>query len=136
MERRAAIAVSIAAWTLGMPLAHGVVPWAIAGLLAWVALTGFASLAEMPAQVALDWQPKLFLARRPYAHTRNPMYVGELSLWLGWAIWLGSPLVALAGCVLFAEMQRTIRREERDLATRFGDAYRAYCAAVPRWLAQ
>lgn len=156
MKRPAAIAASLAVWLVGVPLAHGAVPWAIGQIppsfagpwsrlglvplafgtlvLAWVALTGLGSVREMPGEVSLDWQPKVFLARGPYAHTRNPMYVAELALWLGWAIWTGSPLVLLGGVLLFAAMQRMVRREERDLATHFGDAYRAYCSRVPRWL--
>lgn len=158
VKRPAAIALSLAAWLVGVPLAHGVVPWLIASvgprlaggwnalglaplalgaaLLLWVALTSLGELGQLPANVDVNWKPKLFLARGPYAHTRNPMYVGELALWLGWAVWLGSPLVAVGAALLFAAMQRTIRREERDLETQFGDAYRSYSAAVPRWLAR
>jgi len=88
----------------------------------------------MLEEVALDWQPKVLLARGPYAHSRNPMYVGELALWLGWALWLGSPLVLLRAALMFAAMQRIIRPGERDLATQFGHTYRAYGSAVPRWL--
>jgi protein-S-isoprenylcysteine O-methyltransferase Ste14 len=158
VKRPAAIALGVAAWLVGVPLAHGVVPWLIswvgprfaggwswlglaplalgAALLLWVALTSFAEFGKLPANVEANWKPKLFLARGPYAHTRNPMYVGELALWLGWAVWFGSPLVAVAAALLFAAMQRLIRREERDLETQFGDAYRSYTAAVPRWLAR
>jgi protein-S-isoprenylcysteine O-methyltransferase Ste14 len=158
VKRPAAIALSLAAWLVGVPLAHGLVPWLIArvgprfagawnalglvpfalgaALLAWVALASLGELGRLPAKVELNWKPKLLLARGPYAHTRNPMYVGELALWLGWAVWLGSPLIAVAAALLFAAMQRLIRREERDLQTEFGDAYRSYAAAVPRWLAR
>lgn len=158
MKKPQAIALSLAAFAIGVPLAHGVVPWGIgrlpphvpgpwgwlgllllasgAALLAWVAATAFASLGALPDDVALDWRPKLFVTGGPYARTRNPMYVGELALWLGWALWLGSPWVLLGAVLLFVAMQRIIRREERDLATQFGDAYRAYCCAVPRWLAK
>jgi len=156
VKRPAVIAVGLAAWLVGMPLAHGLAPWLVAtagprfggswnwlGLaplalgvlgLGWVARTGFANLAKLPAETSLDWRPKVFLAEGPYARTRNPMYVGELALWLGWAIWLGSPLVLLGAALLFVGMQRVIRREERDLATQFGDAYARYAAAVPRWI--
>ena len=158
MKRPAAIALSVLTWLVGVPVAHGLVPWLVAtagphwggawnwlgllplalgaALLAWVALAGSAELGKLPEDVELNWKPKLLLARGPYAHTRNPMYVGELALWLGWAILLGSPLVLLAAGLLFAAMSRLIRREERDLTTQFGDAYRSYAAVVPRWLAR
>jgi protein-S-isoprenylcysteine O-methyltransferase Ste14 len=156
VKRPATIALWVGAWVIGVPLVHGVLPWAIARLgpsfpgawswlgmlslalgallLGWVALASLADLDQLPEQVDLDWKPKLFLSRGPYAHTRNPMYVGELALWLGWALWFGSPLVAFAGAILFLGMQRLIRREERDLETQFGEDYRRYAAAVPRWL--
>ena len=162
VRRAPALAISALAWLVGVPLAHGVIPWALslvgprfgwsdgapsawngvgllavalgAGLLVWVALTGLANLRELPETVELDWTPKLFLASGPYAYTRNPMYVGELALWLGWAIWFGSPLVACGAALLFAAMSRLVRREEADLAARFGDAARRHAESVPRWL--
>jgi protein-S-isoprenylcysteine O-methyltransferase Ste14 len=115
---------SSAAGTLGLaPLVLG------AALLAWVALSSLGELGALPAEIELDWKPKLFLSRGPYAHTRNPMYVGELALWLGWALWFGSPLVAGAAVLLFAAMRRLVRREEADLVERFGDAARRHAHA-------
>jgi protein-S-isoprenylcysteine O-methyltransferase Ste14 len=62
------------------------------------------------------------------------MYIGELALWLGWALLFGSPAVLAGGLVLLVLMNRVIRREEAALDAQFGDAYRAYQATVPRWL--
>jgi protein-S-isoprenylcysteine O-methyltransferase Ste14 len=70
-----------------------------------------------------------------YAHVRNPMYVGNLLIVVGVAIaanswptlWLGVPLsVFMYICIVAAE--------EEYLLGRFGDAFRAYCRDVPRWL--
>src|SRR5262245_23534186 len=33
------------------------------------------------------------LRRGPYGLTRNPMYIGEAVVWLGWALFHGSPAV-------------------------------------------
>jgi len=162
MKRAPALALSALVWSVGVPLAHGAIPWALSfvgprlgwragrpslgnelglvplafggALLAWVAVTGLARVRELPETLELSWQPKLFLASGPYACTRNPMYVGELALWLGWGLWFGSPLVALGAALLFAAMTRAIRREERDLGARFADSYPQYLDAVPRWL--
>jgi protein-S-isoprenylcysteine O-methyltransferase Ste14 len=162
MRRAPALALSALAWIVGVPLVHGAIPWALslvgprfgwsgggpslanglgliplalgAALLAWVAGTGLARVGELPETLDVNWQPKLFLANGPYTYTRNPMYVGELGLWLGWALWFGSPLVAAGAGVLFAAMTRAIRREERDLTARFADSYRQYLDAVPRWV--
>jgi protein-S-isoprenylcysteine O-methyltransferase Ste14 len=116
--------------------ALGVIPLGLgAALLVWVAVTGLRSARDLSEQVSLDWQPKVFVSSGPYAWTRNPMYVGELLLWAGWAVWLGSPVTLLGGALLWPAMTRLIAREERDLEARFGDEFRRYAARVPRWLA-
>jgi protein-S-isoprenylcysteine O-methyltransferase Ste14 len=64
----------------------------------------------------------------PYAWVRHPGYLGALLSCFGGALAFGSaaalPLVAL---MLWAQLTR-VRREERLLATHFGEAWRAYAA--------
>jgi protein-S-isoprenylcysteine O-methyltransferase Ste14 len=156
MKRAPAIAVSMLVWLIGVPLVHAGLPWLLSlvgprwvggwsslsavpiaagvALLFWVAVTGLSRLGELGDDVELNWQPKLFLAEGPYHWTRNPMYVGELALWLGFALWFGSPVVLGGAVALFLAMERMIRREEGDLEARFGDEFRRYAATVPRWL--
>lgn len=75
------------------------------------------------------------VVRGPYAYVRNPMAIGGLAQGLAVAIWLGSPLVALYIVVGALLWQIAIRpAEERELARRFGDSYRRYCAQVRCWL--
>lgn len=71
----------------------------------------------------------------PYRFTRNPMYLGWLPVLLGWAIALQSP-VALVVLPLFAAYltRFQILPEERALRAKFGEAFDAYAARVPRWL--
>ena len=162
VPRWVALILGVLAWVVGVPVAHGVVPWAIsllatrhgcadgypgiwnllglipvivatAGLL-WIMVIGFAHATEMPERIALNWDPKVLLVRGPYAFSRNPMYVAELALWLGWALFYGSLAVLVGTLVLCAGINRIVPREEHDLEVRFGEAYRQYKAAVPRWL--
>jgi protein-S-isoprenylcysteine O-methyltransferase Ste14 len=75
------------------------------------------------------------VASGPFARLRNPLYVGNIALWIGFAltarlVWL-APLVAL---LLGLEYHAIVRWEERLLAARLGDAYRAYASRVPRWI--
>jgi len=70
-----------------------------------------------------------------YRLTRNPMYLaavlGYAGLGLAWpALWL----VLLTPAMALALDRLAISREERHLAARFGEAYRAYCRDVRRWL--
>lgn len=70
-----------------------------------------------------------------YRITRNPMYLGMVLLLLAWAVQLGAALALLAPPLFIAYIGRfQIRPEEQRLQALFGDAYRAYCARVRRWL--
>ena len=75
------------------------------------------------------------IASGPFAMVRNPLYLGNIALWTGFAIaarlvWL-APLVVL---LLGVEYHAIVRWEEQLLAARLGDDYRAYMARVPRWI--
>jgi protein-S-isoprenylcysteine O-methyltransferase Ste14 len=70
-----------------------------------------------------------------YAFSRNPMYLSELTFWFGWALFYGSIPVLIAFLLGFAAFNfAVVPYEERDLEKRFGEAYRQYKQAVPRWL--
>ncbi len=70
-----------------------------------------------------------------YAHVRNPMYVGNLLIVAGVAIAANSWLTILIGIPLALFMYVCIvAAEEEYLLGRFGDAFKAYCQDVPRWM--
>lgn len=79
--------------------------------------------------------PKELVASGLYRYTRNPMYVGVLSVLLGEAWWWasGSLLIyaALVGLLFHCFI---ILYEEPALRRQFGAAYQKYCETVPRWL--
>lgn len=71
-----------------------------------------------------------------FGHTRNPLYVGGSVALCGLALLVGLDwvfLLIIPSCVLlhFA----VVRREERYLEQKFGDAYRRYRERVPRYFA-
>jgi protein-S-isoprenylcysteine O-methyltransferase Ste14 len=75
------------------------------------------------------------VAGGPFAYMRNPLYVGNVVLWVGFAItarllWLVPVIVVLLGL----EYHAIVRWEERLLESQLGDAYREYTSNVPRWL--
>jgi protein-S-isoprenylcysteine O-methyltransferase Ste14 len=141
------------AWALGATAIHAGVPFALSrigrrrrprrggllavaaggGLMAWALVAHYWSAPRgWPLEVTL--QPEYLLRRGPYARSRNPMYVGEAMIWLGWAVFYRSA-AAWAGLAVFcATVAAIVPREERRLAERFGDGYRAYLDEVPRWL--
>ena len=70
-----------------------------------------------------------------YAISRNPMYLGGLTMLLGWAIFLSNPLALLFLPVYVLYLNRfQIAPEERVLTSLFGQAYVTYQARARRWL--
>lgn len=66
--------------------------------------------------------------------TRNPVYLSMMLLYVGIALVVNSPwMLLLAIPTGSALCLIAIRPEERYLTTKFGDDYRRYSAAVPRW---
>jgi protein-S-isoprenylcysteine O-methyltransferase Ste14 len=70
-----------------------------------------------------------------YRFSRNPMYVGDALMLIGWALWLANAaaLALVALFVLYLNRYQ-IAPEERALGARYGAAYTEYCRAVRRWL--
>jgi protein-S-isoprenylcysteine O-methyltransferase Ste14 len=68
----------------------------------------------------------------PYAHTRNPLYLGSVIMAVGLAVAAASPWVALAGALyLLAFYPSVIREEAAFLSGKFGAAYAEWAAVVP-----
>jgi protein-S-isoprenylcysteine O-methyltransferase Ste14 len=155
-----ALIMATLAWFVAIPLAHGVVPWAIslltrrygwsegpgrwnllgvppiavgAALLIWVLIVGISQ--TIPKRVKLGLTPSFLMIRGPYTFTRNPMYVAELGIWLGWTLFFGSIGVLAAAVVLWAIVKFVIvPREERTLERVFGQTYVQYKNRTRRWL--
>jgi protein-S-isoprenylcysteine O-methyltransferase Ste14 len=68
----------------------------------------------------------------PYAHSRNPLYLGSLLIGAGVAIASASPVVAIAVAVYFLAFYPAVMREEaRFLKERFPAEFAPWAAAVP-----
>jgi len=70
----------------------------------------------------------------PFAYVRNPLYLGNLALWTGFAlsahlVWMAPVLLGILGVAYHA----IVRWEEGLLESRLGDVYRVYAARVARW---
>lgn len=71
----------------------------------------------------------------PYAHTRNPLYVGSALLGLGVAAASASLLVVVAVAAYFAAFYPAVIREESAfLAGRFPEEYAEWVRGVPAFL--
>jgi len=71
----------------------------------------------------------------PFALVRNPLYLGNIALWTGFALTAGLPWLApIIVIVLGGVYHAIVRWEETLLEERLRSAYRDYAARVPRWL--
>jgi protein-S-isoprenylcysteine O-methyltransferase Ste14 len=75
------------------------------------------------------------IATGPFALLRNPLYVGNIVLWVGFAliarlVWLAPVILVL----LALEYHAIVRWEETLLESRLGQTYRDYAKRVPRWI--
>ncbi|HEV3140248.1 MAG TPA: isoprenylcysteine carboxylmethyltransferase family protein [Vicinamibacterales bacterium] len=71
----------------------------------------------------------------PFAYVRNPLYIGNVLLWVGFALtarlWWLAPIVLV---LLAAQYHAIVGWEERLLVQRIGDPYCNYMRRVPRWI--
>ncbi len=70
-----------------------------------------------------------------FAHSRNPLYVGNVTMILGMGV-LSNSLLYLIFMVpaFYFIYECIIRAEENFLRKKFGPGFDAYCEEVPRWL--
>jgi protein-S-isoprenylcysteine O-methyltransferase Ste14 len=68
----------------------------------------------------------------PYAHTRNPLYLGSVILAVGAAAamrsWLSATILLLYFAIFYSMV---MRREEKELRLRHGSAFEQYARSVP-----
>lgn len=71
----------------------------------------------------------------PYAHTRNPLYLGSLLLALGVSVAAASPWAVLALAIYFLAFYPSVMREEATfLLRRFPEEYAAWAQHVPAFM--
>jgi protein-S-isoprenylcysteine O-methyltransferase Ste14 len=107
-----------------------------ASVLAGIAIGGAAIDALKRAGTNLDpYKPSTALVTTGiFRLSRNPAYVGATSIYIGVAMYARSlPAFTLLPIVLALLDRLGVTREERYLERRFGDEYRTYRDAVPRW---
>lgn len=111
--------------------------------IAGIAIAGLGIGLDLAAMVTMHRARTNILPHRAAGHlvtggvfaiSRNPIYLGNTLLLLGVAMALARPwLLATAVIAALLVDRLAIRREERHLAARFGQAFEDYMQRVPRW---
>jgi protein-S-isoprenylcysteine O-methyltransferase Ste14 len=142
--------IALAAVVLGLALDWLLPAYLLTVLLSWperivigVVLIGTGAALAVPAIRGFrsagthvePWKPSLALVTGGiFGWLRNPMYVGVTLLLAGLSILLASDWM-LVMTIIFVPVIHfgVVKREERYLEAKFGDAYRSYKARVPRY---
>ena len=70
----------------------------------------------------------------PYAYTRNPLYLGSLSIALGFAVAARNWWILAGIAILFFAIYLPVIRSEEELLRGMFDNFDDYCSCVPRLL--
>jgi|SRR5579884_1229480 len=130
----------ISGWRLQAPFL-GIPLFRYAGAI--LILLGATGLADSFARFALQglgtpapiFPTRHLVVSGLYRYVRNPMYVAVVSAILGQGLFLGNmPLVAYGALVWLLLHLFVLIYEEPTLRASFGPEYKAFSAAVPRWI--
>jgi protein-S-isoprenylcysteine O-methyltransferase Ste14 len=82
------------------------------------------------------WDPPRHLVTTgPYRISRNPMYIGVVTILVGWCVlWASRTLTIYSVLFLCGFHVRVLLFEEPWAAGKFGAQWQAYRARVPRWV--
>jgi len=79
--------------------------------------------------------PKELVVTGFYRYVRNPIYMGALSIFLGYFLWFGYWALLMYAVFSFIGVHAfVILYEEPTLKKKFGAAYEEYLKRVPRWI--
>jgi protein-S-isoprenylcysteine O-methyltransferase Ste14 len=125
-------------WRIQLPAIVQQRPLGVVLIVAGVVLSVWAQLAFRKHKAEIyPWSEKHtgLVTSGPFSFTRNPMYLSLVVIGVGAALIAGTWLMWLVPVIVFVlDHFVIIPFEERSMGQTFGDAFRAYCARVRRWI--
>ena len=95
----------------------------------------FAAALFPPEAVAEESRiPQRLVVEGPYRYVRNPLYNTDVGVMIGTVLLTGKWFVVAVLAAYLIQLGMQLYLEERELKTRFGEAYERYCRLVPRFV--
>ncbi len=115
----------------------GTVTWIVGAVLIvageWIRLAGVAAAGTVTRRRSRDVQR--LVSYGIFAWVRNPLYVGNFLIWIGFTVISGVLWFLPVAVVIFAvEYTLIVRYEEGVLESIFGAEYLDYQRTTPRWI--
>lgn len=102
--------------------------------MGWARVLFAAALFPAEAGVEENRVPQRLVVEGPYRYVRNPLYDTDVGVILGTALLSGKWFVVAVLAAYLVQLGMQLYLEERELKTRFGEAYERYCRLVPRFV--
>lgn len=88
-----------------------------------------------PLKYLIGEEPHKLVSGTLYRFSRNPMYIGVMTVVFGQALWLESSVLLIYTALLFICFHLVVVLiEEPHLRRKNGPSYEEYSRAVPRWV--
>lgn len=111
----------------------GVGVWAL-WRMGWARVLFAAALFPPEAGAEESRVPQRLVVEGPYRYVRNPLYDTDVGVIFGTALLSGKWFVLAVLAAYLVQLGMQLYLEERELKTRFGEAYERYCRRVPRFV--
>lgn len=101
------------------------------GVMVWAAW----AFRQARTTIVPHENPSALVDTGPFRHSRNPIYVADLVILVGWCVSLGAPLgLVLLGPLWWVLHTRFVLPEEQRLTAYLGQSYIDYRGRVRRWI--
>ena len=95
----------------------------------------FVMFLQHKTSVVPKQTPRTIITIGPYKYSRNPIYVADAIVLIGYVLTLGSVIsFLLVPAFAWVIRKRFINGEEAGIRAEFGQAYEDYCQQTRRWI--